>query len=321
MLDGLPASADHNAGRLLVGPDQKLYYSIGDQGNNQFDRACRPIRAQDLPTAAQLAAKDWSTYVGKTLRLNPDGSVPADNPTIRGVRSHVYTYGHRNPQGLTLGPGGRLFSDEHGPKSDDEINLLRAGGNYGWPMVAGFRDDQAYRFASWSGAPNCAGLDYDDYDVPAGVPRGPLETQWIEPDYVEPLKTFYTVPTGHNFKDRACGEEFDLCWPSIAPASIEYLPPEGAPTPQLANALLVPSLKNGAVYVLKLTQDGGSVQGDVLPLFRTANRYRDTAVSADHRTIYVACDSEGKAGPQSGSSSVGELANPGAVLAFTLSPG
>jgi PQQ-dependent dehydrogenase (s-GDH family) len=320
VLDGLPASADHNAGRLAVGPDGKLYYSIGDQGNNQFDRACRPIRAQDLPTQAQVDAKDWSTYVGKTLRMNPDGTVPADNPTIHGVRSHVFSYGHRNPQGLAFGPGGRLFSDEHGPKSDDEVNLILPGKNYGWPFVAGFRDDQSYRYANWSAAPNCAGLKYDDYDIPAAVPRGPAETQWSDPDYVEPRKTFYTVPTGHNFKDPACGEELDLCWPSIAPSSIEYFPADRAPAPQLANALLVPSLKNGAVYVLKLTQDGGSVQGDVLPLFRTPNRYRDTAVSADRRTVYVATDSEGAAGPQSGSTSVGRLANPGSILAFTLTP-
>jgi PQQ-dependent dehydrogenase (s-GDH family) len=317
VLDNLPASADHNAGRLVFGPDQKLYYSIGDQGNNQFDRACRPIRAQDLPTAAQVTAKDWSTYVGKTLRMNPDGTVPADNPTIHGVRSHVFTYGHRNPQGLVFGPGGRLFSDEHGPKSDDEVNLLRAGKNYGWPFVAGYRDDQTYRYANWSAAPGCAGLHYDDYDLPPSVPLGPTETQWNAPDYVEPLKTIYTVPTGYNFQDPACGEEFDLCWPSIAPSSIDYVPAAGAPNPALANALLVPSLKNGAVYVFKLTQDGAWVGGDVVQLFRTRNRYRDVALSPDHTKVYVATDSEGKAGPQSGSVT-GDLDNPGSILEFAL---
>lgn len=317
ILSGLPASRDHDAGRLRVGPDQKLYYSIGDMGNNQFDRACLPIRAQDLPTAEQVAAKDWSTYVGKILRLNPDGGVPDDNPVIHGVRSHIYTYGHRNPQGLAFGPGGRLFSSEHGPKTDDEINLIQAGKNYGWPFVAGFRDDQAYRYANWSAAPNCAQLKYDDYDIPASVPLGPKETEWNDPDYVEPLKTLYTVPTGHNFKDETCAEEYDLCWPSIAPASVEYFPPEGAPNPALANALLVPSLKNGSLYVLKLTQDGGSVQGDVVQLFRTGNRYRDTAISPDRKTIYILTDSEGLAGPQSGAQS-GKLDNPGSVLAFTL---
>ncbi|HEX2298708.1 MAG TPA: PQQ-dependent sugar dehydrogenase, partial [Pseudonocardiaceae bacterium] len=99
-------------GRLLIGPDQKLYYAIGDQGNNQFERSCEPIRAQDLPHAAEVAGKDWHNYVGKILRLNLDGSIPGDNPVLAGVRSHVYSYGHRNPQGLVFGPDGRLFSAE-----------------------------------------------------------------------------------------------------------------------------------------------------------------------------------------------------------------
>ncbi|MGH3669423.1 MAG: PQQ-dependent sugar dehydrogenase, partial [Pseudonocardiaceae bacterium] len=146
LITGLPASTDHNGGRLLVGPDQKLYYAIGDQGNNQFDRACNPIRSQDLPTAQDVSTRNWATYQGKILRLNLDGSVPADNPVIKGVRSHIFTYGHRNPQGLTFGPGGRLFSTEHGPKSDDEINLNVPGKNYGWPFVSGFKDDEAYTY-------------------------------------------------------------------------------------------------------------------------------------------------------------------------------
>lgn len=317
VITGLPASNDHNSGRLLFGPDQKLYYAIGDQGNNQFSRACQPIRAQDLPTAAQVATKDWSSYVGKVLRLNPDGTVPADNPTIRGVRSHIFSYGHRNPQGLAFGPGGRVFANEHGPKSDDEINLLRPGKNYGWPFVAGFRDDQSYRYANWSAAPGCAQLDYDDYEVPPSVPRGPRELEWNDPNYAEPLKTIYTVPTGHNFKDEACGENLDLCWPSIAPSSLEYLPADRAPNPALANALLMTSLKNGAVYVVKLNQNADWVQGDVVQLFRTRNRYRDVAVSPDHTKIYVATDSEGMAGPGSGSLS-GKLDNPGSILEFAL---
>jgi PQQ-dependent dehydrogenase (s-GDH family) len=317
VLTGLPASRDHNGGRLVIGPDQKLYYSIGDLGNNQFDRDCQPIRSQDLPTSQQVADRDWSTYVGKILRLDLDGSVPPDNPVIHGVRSHIVTYGHRNPQGLVVGPGGRLFSDEHGPKSDDEINLLRPGGNYGWPFVAGFRDAQAYQYADWSAAPDCAALEYDDYDIPPAVPRGPTEIAWNDPDYVEPLRTIYTVPTGHNFRDPACSQQFDLCWPSIAPAGLDYVPAENAPDPSVADALLVPALKTGSVFVFKLTGDGGSVQGASTQLFRTQNRYRDVALSPDHTRLYVATDSDGLAGPQSGSHT-GTLANPGSVLEFPL---
>lgn len=317
VITNLPASMDHNAGRLLFGPDQKLYYALGDQGNNQFDRACLPIGAQDLPTDAQVAAKDWSSYTGKILRINTDGTVPVDNPTIHGVRSHIFSYGHRNPEGMVFGPGGRLFSDEHGPKSDDEINIVGPGKNYGWPFVAGFRDDQAYRYANWSAAPNCAQLQYDDYHTPPSVPLGPKETEWNDPDYVEPVKTIYTVPTGHNFQDPSCAEEFDLCWPSVAPGSLDYMPADHAPNPLLANALLVPALKTGTLFVFKLTGDAGSVQGDTEQLFPTRNRYRDTALSPDHTKIYIATDSEGSSGPQS-LQQTGTLDNPGAILEFAL---
>lgn len=120
IITGVPASSDHNAGRLAFGPDQKLYYAVGDQGNNQFDNYCEPIQAQVLPTSAEIAAGDWSHYVGKVLRLNLDGSIPTDNPTFDGVQSHLFTYGHRNVQGLAISPDGQVYAAEHGPKTDDE---------------------------------------------------------------------------------------------------------------------------------------------------------------------------------------------------------
>jgi PQQ-dependent dehydrogenase (s-GDH family) len=318
LITGLPASTDHNAGRLLVGPDQKLYYSIGDQGNNQFQRFCNPIRAQDLPTAEDVSSRNWATYVGKTLRLNLDGSVPADNPMIRGVRSHIYSYGHRNPQGLVFGLAGRLFSAEHGPKADDEINLIQAGRNYGWPYVSGFRDDESYVYANWSDATNplCASLRYNNFSIPLSVPQQ-RETAWNSPDYVEPLKTLYTVPNGYNFQDPACGDQAYICWPSIAPSSIDYVPADQGAFAGWRNSLLVTSLKNGALYCLRLTQDGGSVQGDITQFFKTTNRYRDLALSSDYRTVYIATDSIGLAGPKFGPPTE-QLANPGSILAFTF---
>lgn len=316
LITGLPASEDHNAGRLLFGPDQKLYYGIGDQGNNQFERYCLPIRAQDLPTAADVARHNWSSYVGKILRLDLDGGVPSDNPVIHGVRSHVYSYGHRNPQGIVFGPGGRLFDAEHGPKTDDEINLIRPGKNYGWPNVVGFRDDQAYDYANWSAStrPPCTSLHFSDYDVPPSVPQR-RETEWNSPDFVEPLKTIYTVPNGYNFQDPACGEASDICWPSIAPAGMDFVPPDADTFDGWRNALLVTSLKNGTIYGLRLTADGGWVQGDITQYFKTTNRYRDLTLSSDHRTVYVVTDSSGVTGPQSGPPTE-RLDNPGAVLEF-----
>lgn len=121
ILDGIPAGNDHNAGRLVFGPDGKLYASKGELGHNQGANQCLPIEAQRLATAAEVEKGDWSSYVGKILRINPDGSIPADNPVINGVKSHIFSYGHRNPQGLVF-VGKSLFSAEHGPSSDDEIN-------------------------------------------------------------------------------------------------------------------------------------------------------------------------------------------------------
>jgi PQQ-dependent dehydrogenase (s-GDH family) len=318
LITGLPASTDHNSGRLLVGPDHKLYYSIGDQGNNQFQRFCDPIRSQDLPTVDDIERRDWSTYAGKTLRINLDGSVPADNPQIQGVRSHVYSYGHRNPQGLVFGPNGRLLSAEHGPKSDDEINHVKAGGNYGWPYVSGYRDDEAYVYANWSAstAPSCAGLRYNNFVIPPSVPQQ-RETAWNSPDYVEPMKTLYTVPNGFNFQDPACGDQAYICWPSIAPSSMDYVPANQGPFSGWRNSLLVTSLKKGALYCLRLTSDGGSAQGEVTEFFKTTNRYRDLALSPDYSTVYIATDSTGLTGPKFGPPTE-QLTNPGAILAFTF---
>src|SRR5688500_518117 len=140
ILRGLPSHDDHVAGRLAIGPDRQIYLSIGDGGANFGQNRCMANRAQDLPTAADVQAKNWSSYWGKILRVDLDGGIPASNPEINGVRSHVYSYGHRNQLGLAFAPGGLLYESEHGPSSDDEVNLILAGRNYGWPAVAGHGD-------------------------------------------------------------------------------------------------------------------------------------------------------------------------------------
>ena len=90
------------AGRLAIGPDEKLYLTIGDQGSNWLQNYCNPNRAQDLPMATDVQTGNWMSYEGKVLRLNLDGSIPSDNPSIGGVRSHILSYGHRNPQGRSV---------------------------------------------------------------------------------------------------------------------------------------------------------------------------------------------------------------------------
>ena len=116
VIDRIPGAPIHNGGRIKVGPDGRLYITTGDAAN--------PPLAQDLTSLA-----------GKILRINPDGSIPGDNPF---AGSPVYSLGHRNPQGLAWHPSSQaLFVTEHGPIGHDEVNLVQPGKNYGWPHVAG----------------------------------------------------------------------------------------------------------------------------------------------------------------------------------------
>ncbi len=118
ILAGIPGSTNHDGGRLAFGPDGKLYATTGD--------AERTANAPDTDSLA-----------GKILRLNDDGSIPGDNP----FGNAVWSYGHRNPQGLAWDGQGKLWSTEHGrsiPLSGyDELNLIQKGGNYGWPDSQG----------------------------------------------------------------------------------------------------------------------------------------------------------------------------------------
>jgi glucose/arabinose dehydrogenase len=115
LLDDIPAASNHNGSRLLITADQKLLITTGDAN-----------------VASQ--AQNTNSLSGKILRLNLDGSIPADNP-IPG--NPVWSYGHRNPQGLVMA-NGQLYSSEHGPDNDDEINHILKGKNYGWPNVEGY---------------------------------------------------------------------------------------------------------------------------------------------------------------------------------------
>ena len=252
LIAGLPASNDHNSGRVKIGPDLKLYYTIGDGGNDQFGNRCIPIEAQRLPTAEEITAKNYFAYQGKSLRLNLDGSIPDDNPEINAVRSHVFTYGHRNMQGIDFAPDGTLYASEQGPKTDDEINVLFSGKNYGWPHVAGFRDDMAYQYARWADASTpCEQTTFSDIVIDPSVPRED-ETSWTE-DFQAPLATMFTVPSDWNFSDPACGGMDFICWPTVAPSSIEvYMPEAGSGVPGWENSLIVTTLKRGSIYRIPL---------------------------------------------------------------------
>jgi glucose/arabinose dehydrogenase len=121
LLDGIDGNFIHNTGALEFGPDGMLYWTVGDRY---------------IPELAQ----DLTSFNGKILRMTHDGQIPADNPI---PNSYIYSYGHRNPQGLAFQPGTNLlWSTEHGPSEEqgccmDEINVIRPGKNYGWPVIRG----------------------------------------------------------------------------------------------------------------------------------------------------------------------------------------
>ena len=211
----------HYGGRLLKMADGTWLMTSGDG----FD-----YREQ---------AQQKNSMLGKVLRFNEDGSAPPDNPfytTPDATQSYIYTLGHRNPQGLVEDPkSGKIWLNEHGPDGGDEINLLEAGNNYGWPVVTLGTD--------YSGAKISPFTHYDGMVDP--------ELNWT---------------------------------PSIAPSSAVVY--QDSAFPELANHLLVSSLKDQALYAVALDQNPMST----MQIFATINeRLRDVIVGRDG-SVYVLTD-------------------------------
>ena len=176
IFDGMPGARNHNGCRIRFGPDDKLYVTMGDAQNAD-------------------SAQDPASPSGKVLRLNADGSVPDDNP-IAG--NPLYTLGHRNPQGIDWHPEtGEAFITEHGPSDNDEINLLIAGKNYGWPEVRGESDNPGYEDPLTTYTPTLALAGAAFYT------GGPLPLHWTNSFFFTALKeqhlrrlTFASGPDG-----------------------------------------------------------------------------------------------------------------------------
>ena len=150
LLDGIVGAGIHNGSRIAVGPDSLLYVSTGDAGRSEH-------------------AQNRESLNGKILRLSLDGHAAPGNP----FGNRVWSYGHRNPQGLVFHPTtGVLYETEHGPSDNDEINIVTRGGNYGWPEVHGKCDDEGERAfctshsvveALWTWTPTIAPTGADFY--------------------------------------------------------------------------------------------------------------------------------------------------------------
>lgn len=146
------SGSGHFGSRLAFRSDKSLFVTFGE-------------RQKGSP------AQSLTTTLGKVIRINRDGTVPPDNPVIEGARSEIWSYGHRNPQGAAIRPGGdELWISEHGPQGGDELNQIMAGGNYGWPVVS-------------------YGCNYGDPIGDACRIGGGTHS----PDYIEPVS--YWVPT------------------------------------------------------------------------------------------------------------------------------
>ncbi|WP_247236557.1 PQQ-dependent sugar dehydrogenase [Telluribacter sp. SYSU D00476] len=202
----IPGNTGHNGSRLTISPDRKLIFATGD-------------------AAIYPNAQNQQSPNGKILRLNLDGTIPADNP-IKG--SPVWSWGHRNPQGMTYGRNGNLYISEHGDAIEDEINLIGKGLNYGWPRVEGYCDTPGEE-------PFCDSIAVE-----------------------EPLKAWT---------------------PTIAPAGLDFY--GSTRIPEWKNTLILTTLKDCSIRILKLNRAGTAVIDEKVFLKGVYGRIRDICVSPE----------------------------------------
>ena len=261
----LPNGYDHFGGRLIsttMDGKNYLFHSIGDLGKSE-------INSPDCYTDQADNPNNFTQHIdsmnGKIHRYNMDGSIPADNPV---AGKSFYTRGHRNPQGLAFNATfGFVYSIEHGDRTDDEVNVLESGMNYGWKDVRGYQNDDNY-----SGE-----MAYANSYIP-----NPL----IANDHlVDPIHSWCTdtMLNGTGF----------LNWCTVAPSDGEHYTFDAIH--QWTNSLLVVTLKEGLytnreVHVLHLSEDGKTVLSTETFFGEDQalnGRLRDIAISLDGKKIYL----------------------------------
>lgn len=325
LCDTLRGSNDHNSGRMIIAPVNGtyfLFYASGDMGAGQFANINRTIKSQNI-----------QSYEGKILRFNlePDSDpaqspvsynqwIPNDNPynNVAPVvgQSAVYNIGHRNVQGLSL-IGNTLYASSHGPFSDDEVDVVEAGRNYGHPLVIGYSSDGNYNNAK-------AG------PISSSLPLIGNEATNANnlPGYRDPIFSFYPAPAGNTstpwsiqyiYNNVSSAQNQNQFWASIAPSGMEAY--THTAIPGWKNSLLLASLKKGFVMRIKPNAAGTGVESiagaDTAVLFNTQNRFRDLAIHPNGRTIFTIIDRSGNtSGPTSDNPVSSACA--GCILKFTF---
>ena len=304
IINTIPGSSDHNSGRLVFGPviepgsdaahtQYRLYYTVGDMGAGQFLNTTRAENAQNA-----------DVMEGKVLRLNSesdgdagqDAWIPNDNPFYDGPpitpKDYVFSLGHRNPQGLVWGNVSGtniLYSSEQLDRSDDEINIIEAGKNYGWDKVSGFCDGNV-----------------NGYKIGQTTSADEQAFCTVTPSYKDPIFATFSETAANMPALMAQGN--NSFWPTIASSSICFY--GNNIIPGWPNSLLVTSLKQDKVYRLKLTAPGTGIATlpsgkDTVSYFRgDGNRVRRITVSPDGLKFYVAHDASA-------------AVNGGAILEYT----
>ena len=233
LLGNIPANPTHAGSRLLILDDLTMLVTTGD--------------VQDW-----MDSQNLDVLSGKTLRMSIDinggnaGYIPADNPI---PNSYVWSWGHRNAQGLALAPNGKIYSSEHGPSNDDELQILIPGGNYGWPNVQGYCDNQ-----------------------------------WVDYGYAEDLTNSYTEIDYCEDNDI-----IEAIWSSGSStiATSDLLWYDNPAIPEFQNTLLMTVLKDKNLVRFTLSEDGSQVES-VTEFFNNEwGRLRDICVSPDGK-IYLA---------------------------------
>ena len=311
--DTLPGSNDHNSQRMIIAPvgnKHYLFYASGDMGASQFANKDRPIKAQLT-----------NSYEGKILRFNlePDGDaglldqwIPSTgsgdetnpyNATL-GVQSAVWSVGIRNNQGFAYDTTlDKLYGSSHGPYSDDEINVIERGKNYGHPLVVGYAADGNANNTTVGACPNYSNVAQRHPSSAPVISNEVTNATTIGSSYKDPLFSGYpnstAFPNLFNLWNTTTGGNAQ--WPSEGWSGLELY--THTLIPGWHKSLVAASLKWGRLVRLRLNSAGTATAptntaADTSSYFGSINRFRDLAFAPNGKDIYVVMDrSTSSSGP------------------------